>query len=232
MYRAIQNKTRVIAAPQTSTYHTFALVPTNAILAQTLVVVDSDSLALIGLLSSRAHEAWSLTHCSTLEDRPRYIPTDAFETFPFPFELDTHSETLMDEPSAFGSLEDAARSFIAHREQAMEKESLTLSDYHNRLNSPTHNDVSSLKARDLINLLDQSVFQLYGWSDLLVNSYFTLDICELDLDCDSAEVEKAAEGQGEIRYASTVDASELISPAIRDRLQKTHSMAVQMGGVD
>jgi hypothetical protein len=117
----------------------------------------------------------------------------------------------MNESSAFGSLEDAARSFIAHREQAMEKESLTLSDYHNRLNSPTHNDVSSLKARDLINLLDQSVFQLYGWSDLLVNSYFTLDICELDLDCDSAEVEKAAQGQGEIRYASTVDASEFES---------------------
>jgi hypothetical protein len=207
MYRAIRNKTRVIAAPQTSTYHTFAFVPTNAILAQTLVVIDSDSLALIGLLSSRAHEAWSLTHCSTLEDRPRYIPTDAFETFPFPFDLDTYPEELMNESSVFGDLEDAAKGFISHREQAMGKESITLSDYHNRLNSPMHNDAISLAARDLMDRLDQCVFQLYGWSDLPVNSYFTLDVCDLDLDCDSTEVEQAAEGQGEIRYASTADAA-------------------------
>jgi hypothetical protein len=37
-----------------------------------------------GVCSSRVHEIWTRANSSTLEDRLRYTPTTAFETFPFP----------------------------------------------------------------------------------------------------------------------------------------------------
>ncbi len=39
---------------------------------------------LLGVLSSSVHEVWSLAQGSTLEDRPTYVISRCFETFPFP----------------------------------------------------------------------------------------------------------------------------------------------------
>ncbi len=47
-----------------------------------------------GVLHSRAHELWSLRMGTSLEDRPRYTPTTTFETFPFPWPLNTPDEAL------------------------------------------------------------------------------------------------------------------------------------------
>ena len=38
----------------------------------------------IGVLSSLTHQEWARAQSSTLEDRFRYTPTSAFETFPWP----------------------------------------------------------------------------------------------------------------------------------------------------
>jgi hypothetical protein len=66
-------------------------VPENVV----IVVARSDDTTF-GILHSRFHELWSLRMGTSLEDRPRYTPTNTFETFPFPKGLtpaDTGGET-------------------------------------------------------------------------------------------------------------------------------------------
>ncbi|WP_406565417.1 type IIL restriction-modification enzyme MmeI [Halomonas hibernica] len=55
------------------------MLPDNA-----LINIASDSYSTLGILSSRIHFIWSLATGGTQEDRPRYIKTRCFETFPFP----------------------------------------------------------------------------------------------------------------------------------------------------
>ena len=47
-----------------------------------------------GVLHARAHELWSLRVGTSLEDRPRYTPTTTFETFPFPWPINTPDAAL------------------------------------------------------------------------------------------------------------------------------------------
>jgi len=49
-----------------------------------LIVIARDDDTTFGILHSRFHEIWSLRRGTSLEDRPRYTPTTAFATFPFP----------------------------------------------------------------------------------------------------------------------------------------------------
>ncbi len=50
----------------------------------TLIVIARDDDTTFGILSSRLHVAWALAVGGTLEDRPRYNPTQCFHTLPFP----------------------------------------------------------------------------------------------------------------------------------------------------
>ena len=65
-----------------------------------MVVIAREDDYTLGVLHSRAHELWSLRMGTSLEDRPRYTPTSTFETFPFPWPLDTPDEALSDEQRA------------------------------------------------------------------------------------------------------------------------------------
>ena len=49
-----------------------------------LIIIARDDDTMFGILHSRFHEAWSLRLGTSLEDRPRYMLTTTFETFPFP----------------------------------------------------------------------------------------------------------------------------------------------------
>ena len=65
-----------------------------------------------GVLHSRAHELWSLRMGTWLGvgNDPRYTPTTTFETFPFPWPLDTPDEALADEQRAHrDTIAEAAR---------------------------------------------------------------------------------------------------------------------------
>jgi hypothetical protein len=47
-----------------------------------LVALDSDYA--LGVLCSDVHIAWGLERSSTMRTDPRYTPTSAFDTFPWP----------------------------------------------------------------------------------------------------------------------------------------------------
>ncbi|MGN6374120.1 MAG: type IIL restriction-modification enzyme MmeI [Sphingomonas sp.] len=49
-----------------------------------LMVIASEDISLLGVLSSRVSAVWISNTGSTLEDRPRYIKSACFDPFPFP----------------------------------------------------------------------------------------------------------------------------------------------------
>ena len=68
---------------------------------QLVVIARADDYTF-DVLHSRAHELWSLRMGTWLGvgNAPRYTPTSTFETFPFPWPLDTPDEALTAEQRA------------------------------------------------------------------------------------------------------------------------------------
>src|SRR5438093_11169127 len=84
LYAAIQDFERVLVVPRVSQYHGPTFLRTGAIFSEQLVVIAHTTFAAFALVQCRAHELWFRFFGSTQEERPRYTPSDCFETFPFP----------------------------------------------------------------------------------------------------------------------------------------------------
>ncbi|PAX09205.1 class I SAM-dependent DNA methyltransferase [Sphingomonas lenta] len=92
-----------------------------------VIVVSSDDALMLGLLSSRPHVLWSLRAAGTLEDRPRYQNSVAFDPFPFP---DIPGDALRDR------IRDAAEKLDALRKQVLAAHpDLTLTKLYNTLDA-------------------------------------------------------------------------------------------------
>lgn len=102
----------------------------------------------MGLLSSRAHAAWTVARCSTLEDRLRYTPSTVFMSFPWPDREAASEEAI----SA------AAADLIAHRDGLCADREVGLTQLYNELDEGAHRDL-----RDLHRDLDRAVADAYGW---------------------------------------------------------------------
>ena len=61
-----------------------AFVQARQVLDKQPTVLAYDDIAHFAVLSTAFHWHWALRHGSTQETRPRYTPTDVFETFPQP----------------------------------------------------------------------------------------------------------------------------------------------------
>lgn len=86
MRRALAGLPRYIATVMTAKHRVFQFLDGAILPDQMLVVFGLDDAYSLGILSSQLHIEWALATGSTLEDRPRYIKTACFETFPFPDE--------------------------------------------------------------------------------------------------------------------------------------------------
>ena len=83
-WRSLDGLKRYIATPRVAKHRLFVWLDTAICPDSALIAVARDDDTAFGILHSRFHEAWSLRLGTSLEDRPRYTPTTAFETFPFP----------------------------------------------------------------------------------------------------------------------------------------------------
>lgn len=102
----------------------------------------------IGLLSSTIHHEWARAQSSTLEDRFRYTPTSAFETFPWP-QLNVAGREAVAE---------AARRMIARRSEVCLDRQIGLTTLYNEVDDGAYADL-----RDLHRQLDEAVAAAYGW---------------------------------------------------------------------
>lgn len=94
---------------------------------------------------SGIHSGWAKAQSSTLEDRIRYTPSSAFETFPWPADqLDT--------------VANVARRLYARRSEICLEREIGLTKLYNQLDDGAWRDLA-----DLHRELDEAVAAAYGW---------------------------------------------------------------------
>lgn len=103
----------------------------------------------MGILLSRAHDAWAWAQASTLETRLRYTPSSVFETFPFP-------DPVTDEQRE--RVADASRRLLARRSEICRGEQIGLTKLYNAVEEGAWTDLA-----DLHRVLDEAVVDCYGW---------------------------------------------------------------------
>ena len=187
MRAALAPLRRFVATPTVAKHRLFAWLSAPTLPDHQFIVVAREDDYAFGVLHSRAHELWSLRMGTSLEDRPRYTPTSTFETFPFPWPLDTPDEALIGEQRAHRdaigeaarALDEARRRWLNAPELVREEPDVVPSLPPRLL--PVDEDAErELKKRTLTNLynqrpawldhrhdaLDAAVYAAYGWSEM------------------------------------------------------------------
>lgn len=81
---ALEGLPRYIVTVETAKHRWFRFLDAAVLPDNRLVCVASDDPYILGVLSSRAHQAWASAMGGRLEDRPVYTKTNCFDAFPFP----------------------------------------------------------------------------------------------------------------------------------------------------
>jgi hypothetical protein len=153
--QAMSHLDAVLVIARTSSNVMPVRAPTGIVFGDSLNVFATSSYSHQATLSSSVHQFWAVTYGGTLETRVRYVPSDVFETFPFP-ESSTSLDTL-------GCTLDTERNGI------MRRRDLSLTQIYNLVNNP---EISSKADRDVATMrelhveLDTAVIDAYGWSDI------------------------------------------------------------------
>ena len=186
MRAAVTPLSRFIATPRVAKHRLFVWLAAPTLPDTRLVVVPREDDYTFGVLHSQAHELWSLRMGTSLEDRPRYTPTSTFETFPFPWPLDTPDEALTAQQrgqrdaigAAARALDEARRRWLNPPELVREEPDV-LPSLPPRLLPAGEDAERELRRRTLTNLynarpawlshlhaaLDTAVFAAYGWPE-------------------------------------------------------------------
>lgn len=162
---------RFISTSETAKHRVFVFVDAAVLPEHKLVNIAHSDAALLAILSSQIHVTWSLATGSRLEDRPVYVKTTCFETFPFP---------ALEEGPLKSQLRDLGERLDAHRkrQQALHPH-LTLTGIYNVLEKlrsgealnakekQIHDDGLVTLLRQIHDEIDAAVLEAYGWGDLL-----------------------------------------------------------------
>ena len=184
---ALAPLSRFIATPTVAKHRVFTWLSAPT-LAEVVVVVAREDDYTFGVLHSRAHELWSLRTGTWMGvgNDPQYTPTSTFETFPFPWPLDTPDEALTPEQrghrdaigEAARALDEARRIWLNPPEWVKEEPDV-LPSLPPRLLPVDEAAERELRKRTLTNLynarpawlahrhaaLDAAVFAAYGWPE-------------------------------------------------------------------
>ena len=107
-----------------------------------------DSDYAMGVLASRVHVDWGLARSSTMRTDPRYTPSSAFDTFPWPGVTDAVRDEI-------GSL---SREVIAVRATLCTEHGIGLTKLYNRLDDGAFSGLARA-----CRALDLAVIAAYGW---------------------------------------------------------------------
>ncbi len=184
MRRALAPLKRYIGTSMVAKHRAFVWLHAATNPHNVVIVIARDDDYAFGVLHSRAHELWSLRMGTSLEDRPRYTPTTTFETFPFPWPLNTPDDALTPEQrehrdaigAAAKELDEKRRLWLNPPERVREVPDV-IPSLPNRLLPVDDAAAEQLKTRTLTNLynqrptwldnlhrtLDAAVFAAYGW---------------------------------------------------------------------
>ncbi|MHA6246370.1 class I SAM-dependent DNA methyltransferase [Pontibacter sp. CAU 1760] len=163
---AIKGTGRFIATVETSKHRFFTLLDESILPDNKLIAIALNDAFHFGVLSSTIHQKWVLAAGSTLEDRPVYVKTTCFETFPFPTATEVQQEQIRG----------IAEQLDAHRKQRQAQHpTLTITDMYNVLEKLRSGEALTPKEQKtheqgLVSILlqlhqelDAAVAAAYGW---------------------------------------------------------------------
>ena len=138
-----------------SAHHAVTTILTGAVCAETTIVFADDRPMLRAVLQSRSHELWAAFFASSLEDRLRYGPSDCFENYPSPDDLDNRYR-----------LDETAAAYHDHRAALMVARNEGMTKVYNQFHDPEENATDIRCLRELHHDMDVAVLRAYGWHDL------------------------------------------------------------------
>ena len=204
MRAAIAPLYRFMATPTVSKHRLFIWLAAPTLPDHQLIVIARDDDYTFGVLHSQAHELWSLRMGTWLGvgNDPRYTPTTTFETFPFPWPLNTPDEALTPEQQDHrDAIGEAARELDAKRRRWLNptdwlrEEPDVIPSLPPRLLPVDEQAEKQLRKRTLTNLynerptwlanlhatLDAAVFAAYGWPTDISDGNMLECLLELNL---------------------------------------------------
>jgi hypothetical protein len=158
LYKAIVELKRVLVVPRVSKYMICTWEPKEIIYSDALCIIVSESDANFSVIQSTFHGTWAQLHGSTLETRLRYTPSDCFETFPFPKNLE--------------SLECIGERYNQHRQSITLTRQEGLTKTYNRFHDKQVVAEEIVRLRELHKEMDEAVARAYGWDDLALEHGF------------------------------------------------------------
>ncbi|NMN57846.1 type II restriction/modification system DNA methylase subunit YeeA [Xanthobacter sp. SG618] len=199
----IKNKNRILATGLVTKHRIFRWIECPAIPDTRVIIIDSESDVMFGILSGRIHNLWTLANCQFhgVGNDPIYTPGDCFDTFPFPEDLTPNIPAVAYEvdPRAIAIAKSAAR-LNELRENwlnpadLVRREPEVVPGYPDRILPVNPEAERELKKRTLTNLynarptwlanahkaLDEAVAAAYGWpadlpDDEVLARLFTLN---------------------------------------------------------
>jgi len=196
--KAIEGNERIIVITKVSKYLIFSLIENERqVITNGVIVFTAADFKVYSILNSSYHTEWAATYGSTLESRFRYTPSDCFETFPFPQNLNSKQEE---------ELEKIGEAYHEYRKQLMLGMQLGLTKTYNLFHSAgiknetidekekqvialrkhldkTEDTISFeksiegiIKLRELHVQMDNAVLNAYGWSKVeLRHDFYEVD---------------------------------------------------------
>jgi hypothetical protein len=164
LYETVKDLRRVLAVSEVTSFLSIAFLPSTCVFAHTLKIFAFETYSAFSLLQSRVHEVWARFFASTLGDALRYTPTDCFETFPFPPDLETNP-----------ILEQTGKEYYDFRADLMVRNNEGLTKTYNHFHDPDETSPNIIRLRELHAAMDRVVLDAYGWTDIPTECEFILD---------------------------------------------------------
>jgi hypothetical protein len=139
----------VLVAVQTSKFLSISFQPTEQVFSHMTIVFALDDYHSAAVLNATWHTDWIIKCCSTLETRLRYIPTDGFETFPFP------------DPNV--DLHTIGEKVLRFRRDIMLTRDEGLTTTYNRFHAPEEKSADICELRRLQVDMDHCIASAYSW---------------------------------------------------------------------
>jgi hypothetical protein len=155
---AVSGRDRFIAGTATGKRILFVWCPPDWRPSNSTNIIALDTDYAMGVLTSRIHTEWAAKKSSTLEDRIRYTPSSAFETFPWP-------QASTGQRDHIGEL---ARDLMTLRSTLCSEHGVGLTQLYNRVDDGAFAALAA-KHREL----DFAVLDAFGWSRDLIDDVRT-----------------------------------------------------------
>ncbi|HUX21124.1 MAG TPA: type IIL restriction-modification enzyme MmeI [Spirochaetia bacterium] len=240
LYRSIAAIERVIVVAQVSKTLAFTFSANEIVFGMMCIVFPIATDTHLSILQSSFHAAWSWKYCSTMKSDLRYVPSQIFETFPFP----PGSELRITNAGAISQEDQTARKqlyLLGKRLDHNRREIMTSLDiglttlyrlYHNpnlsaelvaKTAKCSPEDVEwavpkIVALRELHREIDEAVRDAYGWDEITLEHGFH-------------ELEFLPEND-RVRYTISNAARRLILQKLLELNHQRHAEEVAAGLVD